>query len=185
MMIFFGSGYSSYDRHIIWKCKYLNFPIERLTRKEKKMIEKFNFEKRQKESKIKIYSEPMYSKKIHNIVEYDTQDHYIKQRIDKEEEKVEKIKRKYDVMEEFLSDEGTTEEILQEAKEIVEENIEDEEKNKTINNNEKQNKVREKKIKQSITINSKVKKQREDILKKYQNEDNDEYDYMKNQILNV
>ena len=31
-----GSNYTSYDRHIIWMCKYLDYPIERLTRKDKK-----------------------------------------------------------------------------------------------------------------------------------------------------
>ena len=34
-----GSKFSSYDRHLIWQCKYLNYPLERLTKKDRKMVE--------------------------------------------------------------------------------------------------------------------------------------------------
>ena len=33
-----GSKYTSYDRHIIWKCKYLDLPLERLSKKDRKML---------------------------------------------------------------------------------------------------------------------------------------------------
>jgi len=65
-----GSKYTSYDRHIIWKCKHLEFPIERLTKKDRKMVEQYYIEQNLENQKIKTYSEGMYKKKVHNIVEY-------------------------------------------------------------------------------------------------------------------
>ena len=65
-----GSKFSSEDRHLIWQCKYLNLPIERLTRKEQKMIEEYNSYVQEKGLKTKRYSEGMYKKNVHNIVEY-------------------------------------------------------------------------------------------------------------------
>lgn len=65
-----GSKYTSYDRHIIWKCKYLNFPLERLTKQDRKMVEEYNIQKNFENQEIKTYTEGMYKKKVHNIVEY-------------------------------------------------------------------------------------------------------------------
>lgn len=69
-----GSKYTSYDRHIIWKCKYLDYPIERLTKKDKKMVEEYNIQQNFENSNTKIYTEGMYKKKVHNIIEYDTEE---------------------------------------------------------------------------------------------------------------
>jgi len=66
-----GSKYTSYDRHIIWKCKYLDFPIERLSKRDRKMIEQYKIEQNLKNEQIKTYTEGMYKKKVHNIVEYE------------------------------------------------------------------------------------------------------------------
>lgn len=65
-----GSKYTSYDRHIIWKCKYLDFPIERLTKRDRKMIEQYYIEQKLENEEIKTYTEGIYKKKVHNIVEY-------------------------------------------------------------------------------------------------------------------
>ena len=92
-----GSKYSSYDRHIIWKCKYLDFPLERLTKKDKEMVEEYNLEKEFQEEKTKNYTEGMYKKKVHNIVEYDKEEStYNEEKIENTEEPKEKrtIKRK-------------------------------------------------------------------------------------------
>ena len=61
MKIYYGSEYSSYDRHIIWKCQYLNFPLERLSKKDRNMVvEYFNkkstFNRKIKEETLNIYS---------------------------------------------------------------------------------------------------------------------------------
>lgn len=65
-----GSKYTSYDRHIIWKCKYLNFPLERLTKRDRKMLKQYYIEKKLENEEIKTYTEGIYKEKVHNIVEY-------------------------------------------------------------------------------------------------------------------
>lgn len=65
-----GSKYTSYDRHIIWKCKYLGLPLERLTKKDRKMVEEYNIQEKFEDQETKTYTEGMYKNKVHNIVEY-------------------------------------------------------------------------------------------------------------------
>ena len=65
------SPYDSYDRHIIWKYKYLNFPIERMTKRDRKMLEIYLTEENFRNQEIKRYTEGMYQNKVHNIIEYD------------------------------------------------------------------------------------------------------------------
>lgn len=71
------SKYTSYDRHIIWKCKNLNLPLERLTKKDRKMVEEYFLEQEIEKQKTKLYTEGMYQKKVHNIIEYENTDKYI------------------------------------------------------------------------------------------------------------
>ena len=63
-----GSKYTSEDRHLIWKCKYLGYPVEKLSRKERKMLDEYNIESSLENTKT--YTEAMYKKQGHNIVEY-------------------------------------------------------------------------------------------------------------------
>lgn len=61
MKIYYGSEYSSYDRHIIWKCQYLDFPLERLSKKDRNMVleyfrKKSTFNRKIKEETLNIYS---------------------------------------------------------------------------------------------------------------------------------
>lgn len=69
-----GSKYTSYDRHIIWKCKNLNLPLERLTKKDRKMVEGYYLEQELEQHRTKLYTEGMYKKRVHNIVEYENTD---------------------------------------------------------------------------------------------------------------
>lgn len=66
-----GSKYSSYDRHIIWKCKYLDFPIERLSKKDRKMVWEYLQEERFKNPEVQSITERIYQKNIHNSISYD------------------------------------------------------------------------------------------------------------------
>ena len=84
-----GSDYTSYDRHIIWMCKYLDYPIERLSRKDKKMLKEYYESIEQKKIKTKIYTEGMYKKKVHNIIEYSNE------RLNKEDV-IEEIEKEYE-----------------------------------------------------------------------------------------
>ena len=86
------SSYNSYDRHIIWKYRYLNFPLERMSKRDREMLEKYFVEERFQNVEVKTYSEGMYQNKVHNIVEYDREESTVENAIDfnKEIEKVER-----------------------------------------------------------------------------------------------
>lgn len=64
------SNYSDYDRHIIWQYKYLNLPIERLSKKDRTMLEEYLIQERFKNTDTEKHTESMYQKNVHNIVEY-------------------------------------------------------------------------------------------------------------------
>ena len=64
------SYYSSYDRHIIWQYKYLDLPMERLSKKDRKMLESYIAEEQFQNRETKSHMENMYQKNIHNMVEY-------------------------------------------------------------------------------------------------------------------
>lgn len=66
-----GSKYSSYDRHIIWKFKYLQEPIEKLTKKDQIMLREYIEESKTNLNKNNnIHTENLYSNMIHNNIEY-------------------------------------------------------------------------------------------------------------------
>lgn len=91
-----GSKYTSYDRHIIWKCKNLDLPLERLSKKDRKMIEEYYIEEKLSNQKTKNYIEGIYKKGVHNIAQYNNE--YITE----EKEKQNKPKReKIDKYEEY------------------------------------------------------------------------------------
>lgn len=62
--------YSNYDRHIIWQYKYLDLAVERLSKKDRKMLDKYLVEEQFQNKETKKYTEGMYRKNVHNIVEY-------------------------------------------------------------------------------------------------------------------
>lgn len=98
-----GSKYNSYDRHIIWKCKYLDFPLERLTKRDRKMVEQYYIEQNLENEKTKTYTEGMYKKKVHNIIEYNKDDEYISENntFDKEEKIFTNEKQKIDKYQQY------------------------------------------------------------------------------------
>ena len=68
------SPYSNYDRHIIWKYKYLDFDINRLSKRDRKMLEEYLLEEQFKNRDTNKYTEGMYKNNIHNIIEYDKEE---------------------------------------------------------------------------------------------------------------
>lgn len=70
------SDYSNYDRHIIWQYKYLDIAIERLPKRDRKMLEEYLRNEQFENRETKKHTENMYQKNIHNIVEYDREDKY-------------------------------------------------------------------------------------------------------------
>lgn len=62
------SAYSSYDRHIIWRYKYLKTPLSMYNKKDRKTIETYLEQNAFKEREI--FEEAMYNKPKNNTVEY-------------------------------------------------------------------------------------------------------------------
>lgn len=69
------SKYTNEERHIIWNYKYLNFPIERLSKKDRKMLENYLIEEKLLNKEVGTYSEGMYNFKVHNIIEYNREEY--------------------------------------------------------------------------------------------------------------
>ena len=66
------SPLSSYERHVIWRCKYLGITIDQLTKEEKEILKRYATG-----PKILVrterYNAGIYIKDIENTVDYDTQ----------------------------------------------------------------------------------------------------------------
>lgn len=69
------SKYTNEERHIIWNYKYLSFPIERLSKKDRKMLENYLIEEKLLNKEVGTYSEGMYNFKVHNIIEYNREEY--------------------------------------------------------------------------------------------------------------
>lgn len=69
------SKYTNEERHIIWNYKYLGFPIERLSKKDRKMLENYLIEEKILNKEVGTYSEGMYNFKVHNIIEYNREEY--------------------------------------------------------------------------------------------------------------
>ena len=72
------SSYSSYDRHIIWQYKYLNFGVERLSKRDRQMLEEYLIQEQFENKDTKRYTEGMYKNNIHNMIEYDIEEKEVK-----------------------------------------------------------------------------------------------------------
>lgn len=126
-----GSKYTSYDRHIIWKCKYLDFPLERLSKKDRKMLEEYYIEEKLSNHKTQNYIEGIYKKGVHNIAHYNNE--YIKEDEQEEEEQDRNTKRqKVDKYEEYKrkQEEKKQKEL---ATANIEINLEEKKKNQILN----------------------------------------------------
>ena len=61
------SRFNSYERHIIFRYKYLGFPITSYTKKEKRVIQEYLQECKYNKEKTKVYTEPMYEAPFQTI----------------------------------------------------------------------------------------------------------------------
>jgi len=73
------STYSNYDRHIIWQYKYLDYPMERLSRRDRQMLEQYLLEEKFENIETKKYTEGMYKNNVHNIIEYNKVENNVEQ----------------------------------------------------------------------------------------------------------
>ena len=88
------SPYSNYERHIIWRYKYLQTDIHSYNRKEQLLIEKYF--KEEKPNKKDVYNETIYTNtKKKNIIDFDTSEDIRKAKLAEEEnKKIEAAKEK-------------------------------------------------------------------------------------------
>ena len=90
------SKYSNYDRQIVWKYKYLNEPMEKLNKKDRKMLEDYLIEENLMTDDTCNYEENLYSKDIHNVIEYNKD---IKEENNYDQQEMQKILNKYEIKE--------------------------------------------------------------------------------------
>lgn len=82
--------YTNDDRRNIWKYKHLNYPIEKFSKNEREIIERYLREEEMGQHGITIYSETFYQKHVHNDVTYnmESKEQYIQEQEEVVEEKV-------------------------------------------------------------------------------------------------
>ncbi len=122
-----GSKYTSYDRHIIWKCKHLDFPIERLSKKDRKMVEEYYIDEKLSNQKTKNYIEGIYKKGVHNIAQYNNE--YVTE----EQEEKQNIKAKREKVDKYEEYKKKQEQKKQKEKINIEPKIEEKKKNQILN----------------------------------------------------
>ena len=64
------SPYSNYERHIIWRYKYLQTDIHSYSRKDRELLSKYIAQNNEK--KGEVHQETIYTNKKKNIIVYDT-----------------------------------------------------------------------------------------------------------------
>ncbi len=70
------SKYSNYDRHLIWRHKYLKVPLSSYNKQERKMIEEYLEQSEASNSNSLTYQEGIYKKQDSNIIEYNKEDKF-------------------------------------------------------------------------------------------------------------
>ena len=65
--------YNPEDRRMIWKYKYLDYPIEKLSKEERRTLNRYLEEEELGNHKIISYSETFYQKHIHNDITYNNE----------------------------------------------------------------------------------------------------------------
>ena len=68
-----GSEYSSYERHIIWRYKYLGLELEHMNKEERNIIKRYLADTQYIKTKVETYEEGIYINDVKNIIDYDTE----------------------------------------------------------------------------------------------------------------
>ena len=63
---------SSYERHVIWRCKYLGISFEQLNKEEKDILRKYASGPKIL-ARVERYEAGIYIKDLNNVITYDTQ----------------------------------------------------------------------------------------------------------------
>ena len=74
------SKFSNYERHIIWRYRYLDIALDSFNKKEKKIIEEYYNSRVSNNKTPKIYMEPMYKRNFSNIIDFNkNHEHFVKE----------------------------------------------------------------------------------------------------------
>lgn len=69
-------GLTSYERHIIWRYKYLGLSIDYANKEEKEVLKKYVIDKELNgQGKKEYYNDGIYVKEVNNVVDYQSSDH--------------------------------------------------------------------------------------------------------------
>ena len=77
------NAFSSYERHIIWRYKYLNIGPEQVSKEEREILKRYMIGAKTLD-RVETYETGIYIKDIENIIDYTTED--ISQDVEYEEE---------------------------------------------------------------------------------------------------
>lgn len=68
------SEFKNYERHVIWRYKYLGIGLETCSHEERSILRKY-LDSNEKESKNEIYEVGLYINGVKNIVDFDTEEY--------------------------------------------------------------------------------------------------------------
>lgn len=80
------SDFTSYERHIIWRYKYLEIGPEQVNKKDKEILKRYTLGAK-KLYRREVYEFGIYIKDIKNIVDYNTEEYNVTQNIEYEANK--------------------------------------------------------------------------------------------------
>lgn len=86
------SKYTNHDRNVIWKYKYLDFPLQKLSKEDRVMLQNYLEEEEVNFKETKKYSERIYKNNTYNVVEYDKEELHSKKQEDVLQEEYEEYK---------------------------------------------------------------------------------------------
>ena len=96
------SSFDNYERHIIWRYKYLNIGPEQVNNKDKQILSRYlaQIKSSKDTSKTDIYTDRIYITDVGNIVAYNTREknEEIQQREEEQEEVKDKPKKKNQIL---------------------------------------------------------------------------------------
>lgn len=84
------SDFTSYERHIIWRYKYLEIGPEQVNKKDKEILKRYTLGAK-KLNRREVYEFGIYIKDIKNIVDYNTEEYDVTQNVEYEANKSENI----------------------------------------------------------------------------------------------
>lgn len=97
------SDFSSYERHLIWRYKYLQIPIESYNKKDRVVIERYLSQARNLRKKSKmVYEEAVYKNPVKNIIDYDKEKYepinYAKGKVREQNDEIEENKGRSQIL---------------------------------------------------------------------------------------